>query len=353
MKKSLPRATADDTTAAESAGTVAICVPTYNQSQFLRDAIGSCFAQTYRDEQGNAPQVWVGDDASTDETATVLAELQREYPALRVHRQPRNLGIVGNNNWLLSQPQTEFICRLDSDDVLCPNYIAFMVELLRQNARAGYGHAAIEQIDERGAPMRLRLLNRATGYQSADEALRAAASGYRVAANICTFRRAALHEGGFYQAGMKFCEDWNLSVRLADRGWGNVYSDQVLAKYRVWEDASQVRPRRKLSEVEGFLWVFERELQPAWTRRGWDAAPLRKARRAIALSHGSVLDSPLFCARDRGELKRLLKRLGDSSRLRLQTFLLRCGLGGLVRAQRGAAGSARDFAKKMRRTVKK
>ena len=327
------------------AGTVAICIPTYNQSQFLRDSVGSCFAQTYRDAQGNAPQVWVGDDASVDETARVLAELQRAYPALRVHRQAHNLGIVGNNNWLLSQPQTEFICRLDSDDVLCPDYIAVMVELLRQNARAGYAHAAIEQIDEGGAPMRLRLLNRAGGFQSADEALRAAASGYRVAANICTFRRAALHEGGFYQAGMKFCEDWNLSVRLADRGWGNVYSDQVLAKYRVWEDAKQVRPRRKLAEVAGFLWVFERELQPAWRRRGWNVAPLCKSRRAIALSHASVLDSPLFTPAQRQKLSRLLRQLGDSPRLRVRLRALRAGYGPLLRWQMSAKDAARDRAK--------
>lgn len=326
-------------------GTVALCIPTCNQAAFLADAVRSCFAQNYRDAGGDAPEVWVSDDASSDQTARVLDELKREFPSLRAHTHPHNLGIVGNNNWLLAQPDTEFVARLDSDDVLCPDYLARLIELLQAYPAAAYGHAAIEQINGRGEPMRLRLLARATGLQGADEALRAAAQGYRVAANICTFRRAALHEAGFYQSGMRFCEDWDLSVRLADAEWGNVYCEQVLAQYRVWEDADQVRPRRKLDEVEGCIRVFEEALAPAWARRGWDQSELRAQRRALALAHASVLDAPLFQSAERQKLVRLMRELGDSPPLRLRLRLMRMGYGPILRARRNAELALRDRAK--------
>lgn len=326
-------------------GAVAICIPTYNQALFLEAAVRSCFAQTYRDSSGAPPQVWVGDDASTDETAQVLDALQREFPTLRAHRQAQNLGIVGNNNWLLAQPEAEFIMRLDSDDLLCPDYTTVLVALLQAHPDAGYAHAAIEQINEEGQPMRLRKLNRATGFQSADDALRAAASGYRVAANLCTFRRNSLHQADFYQRGLKFCEDWDLSVRLADAGWGNVYCEQILGQYRVWEDSDQVRPRRKLDEVEGIIRVFEEALTPAFARRQWDTSPLDVQRRAQALIHASVLDSPLFEPAQRQRLARLLRALGDSPRLRVRMRLMRAGYGPLLRWQVGVKNAARDRVK--------
>ena len=94
--------------------TVAICIPTYNQSAYLSAAVRSACAQTHPAE------VWVGDDCSTDDTPRVLAELEREFPQLRVNVQPHNLGITLNNNALLRLPQTEFIARLDSDDLMAP-----------------------------------------------------------------------------------------------------------------------------------------------------------------------------------------------------------------------------------------
>ena len=166
-----------------------------------------------------------------------------------------------------------------------------------------------------------------------------------MAANICLFRRAALEAVEFYRPAVLYSQDWDLAVRLADAGWGNVYCDEVLASYRVWEDAGKVRPKRQMIEVGDCLRIYEGSVMPAFARRNWDDAPVWKARRATALSHGTVIDNPLFSTREQRDLLSLVQRLGNSNLLRVQTRLLKCGLGPVVRAQRKCVVASKDIAK--------
>ena len=328
---------------------VALCIPTYNQAPYLAQAVASACAQTYRDRSGQPCQVWISDDASTDDTPQVVAQLQGDFPDIRAFRQPHNLGMSGNPRWVIRQPQTDYLVKLDSDDALHPDYVAELVLQLEAHPDAGYGHCAVEQIDQSGRVTRVRQLARPGGFVGADESLRAAAQGYRVAANICMFRRAALEQVDFYKTDMAFCDDWDLSVRLADAGWGNVYGARVLAQYRVWEDADQVRPRRKLDEVEGCLRVFDESLWPAWARRGWNEGELTRQRRALALRHASVLDAPIWAPAERQKLAQRLRALGDSPQLRLRMRLMRMGYGPLLRARHRLEVAARDRVKALLR----
>lgn len=304
------------------ASQVAICIPTYNQAQHLSDSVGSACQQTYPNVE-----VWVSNDASTDNTPAVMANLCGRFPQIRYHRHPYNLGIAANNNWLLSQPKTEFIVRLDSDDLLSPRYVEKLLGLLSDYPKAGYAHAAVQEIDEHGRPTRVRQLGGRDQSQNAEDALQTSISGYRVAANICMFRSVMLHQLGFYRTGMNFCEDWDLSIRIADADWGNVYIPEVLASYRFWPDANQVRFKRKEAELRGMIQLYEQSLHPAFERRGWDTKIIHHQRCQLAVNHATVLDSPLFTAAEQATIVELLRKLGDSPALQRRLKLLNWGFG--------------------------
>lgn len=306
----------------------AICIPTYNQSQYLLDSVGSACQQMYLNTE-----VWVSDDASSDQTPEVVSELCKKYPALLTFRQPQNLGMSGNPRWILRQPKTKYIAKLDSDDLLLPNYLKVLIPLLEKFPQAGYAHAAVQQIDQNGEVTRIRRLARATGFQSADVSLRSLVSGYRVAANICLFRREALESVGFLKPDMNFCDDWDLAVRIADANWGNVYADEVLASYRVWSDAGQIRPKRKADELRGCTRVFTESLAPAFERRGWDTKVIHHQRCQMSLNHSIALDSPLFTDVEQATIVELLQELGDSPKLQRRLKLLHWGFGPYFRWQ--------------------
>lgn len=288
-----------------------VCIPTYNQSRYLREAVISVAEQT-------APvRLLVSNDASTDDTVQVVEELQRQYRFEAVHHKA-NLGISANLQWMLRQPKTPLIMRLDSDDVLHPEYIRELSELLARFPKAGYAHCAIEEIDGEDVRLGERRLARLQEYQDSTASLRASIKGYQVAANILMFRREALEsvDFGAGSANVNFVEDYDLSIRLADAGWGNVYSGKILASYRMWSGSSRPVAGRKLTEVQGLSQIFAGSLTTAFTRRAWSLTPLKRRRVELAILHSEILDRAEFAPGQRDEMTRALLQLGDSPRLR-------------------------------------
>jgi len=159
------------------------------------------------------------------------------------------------------------------------------------------------------------------------------------------FRREVLEQMNFYRAEVVYTQDWDLAVRIADAGWGNVYCDQVLASYRFWEDAANIRPKRKYDEIEGCVQIFDDSLQPAFRKRGWPVAPLNKSRKNMALSYATALDAPYFSPDERKSLIQVLKSLGNSPQLSLQIKMSQLGLGFIVRQKYRLRLAARDGAK--------
>jgi glycosyltransferase involved in cell wall biosynthesis len=302
---------------------VAICIPAYNQARYLRRAVESAWAQEY----GGPLEVWVADDASTDETGEVVDALEREDERLRAIRQPRNLGLAGNVSSLMRSPRTEYLVRLDCDDELEPAFVPRLIELMVGNPDAGYGHSGVVELDRDGRIGERRQLARSTGFQPADEALRASLSGYRTVANILIFRRQAMERLDFYDGRPESAEDYDLAVRMADAGYGNVYVDEPLARYRVWEDEGGARSRRKALQLEGYLRIFSESMEPAWERRGWDTGQVRRQRQWLAVHHCAHCFGSQYSAEERRRLIGLLRELGDGPRLRLRIRLCEAGLG--------------------------
>jgi GT2 family glycosyltransferase len=316
---------------------VAICIPTYNQAPYLERSVRSALAQTLPCE------VWVSDDASTDETAEMMARLLAEFPQIKYFRHQKNLGLPGNPRWLTQQPLAEYIVRLDSDDELLPGYVEKLLNALVTHPTAGYAHAAIQEVDGHGRKKKLRFLARHSGFQNSEDSLRASVSGYRVAANVCLFRRAALVQVDFFRPAAQYCDDWDLSVRLADAGWGNVYVNEVLASYRVWDTPARIR--RKLAEVEGCRRLIEDSLMPAFARREWSLAPIMKARHQFALGHAVCLRLSQFSEAERDDLKLALRRLDDSPALRWKFRWIRTPLAGLFQLPSVLKNAARAWCK--------
>jgi len=301
---------------------VTVCIPTYNQAAYLRLAVASALSQDYPDVR-----VIVSDDASTDDTAQVLVELCAGDSRVRAISQPRNLGIAGNTDAVLRAAQTEYVARLDSDDLLHPAYLRTLVSGLERHRQAGYAHASAQEIDQAGQPTRLRLLRRNSGFQSGDEALRAAASGYRVAANILLFRRTSLEQLGYTCGRPNYLEDYDLSVSMAAAGFGNYYSDSILCSYRVWTDIIGVRARRKLMELEGFRHVYEKTLKPFFLAKGWSLKPLVEARRRLARRQAVSAYDPRYSLDEKASIRAALIGLGESPSLHLFLSIARFSLG--------------------------
>lgn len=321
---------------------ITICIPTYNQQDYVAATIMSAASQEPRPHE-----IIVSNDCSTDGTGAILDDLAKKIDTLRVIHQPENLGIGSNVSACLKMAKSDYIVRLDSDDLLLPGYIAELSGALDRYPNAGYAHGKVKEIDENGEENRLRTLFRKEGYQNNEQTLREAIQGYRVAANILMFRREALVKAGYVNEQMLFAEDYYLNVSIADAGFGNVYVPKVLAAYRVWSDSGNQRNRRKKIEIDGLTTVFRERIIPAYQRRGWKMNEITAQQAAQARRHASCLGWRIFTEAEKDDIENALLALSDDTSVRLAIKAYRNGLGFVYEIRRNLLQAVKAGVKKI------
>lgn len=103
---------------------VSILVPVYNVAPYLRQALDSILAQTFRDFE-----LILINDGSTDGSGAIIDEYrQRDTRIVAVHKE--NEGVARTLNLGLSMARGEYIRRFDSDDTCLPNALEKQVNYL-------------------------------------------------------------------------------------------------------------------------------------------------------------------------------------------------------------------------------
>ena len=106
---------------------VTVAIPTYNRPRFLKEAVASALAQTYRNLE-----VIIGDNAASEGVAIWSDAVAREDSRLQYQNYGRNLGMAGNWNALARAAAGDFFILLADDDRLLPNFVATLLEAARR-----------------------------------------------------------------------------------------------------------------------------------------------------------------------------------------------------------------------------
>ena len=102
-----------------SAPAVTVVMPVYNRQATVRRAIESVMQQSF----GNF-EFLIVDDASTDNTAAVIAEF--DDPRIRYLRQPKNQGACAARNRGIIEARSPLVAFLDSDDCFLPRKLGYL-----------------------------------------------------------------------------------------------------------------------------------------------------------------------------------------------------------------------------------
>jgi glycosyltransferase involved in cell wall biosynthesis len=122
---------------------VSVLMTMFNAAAYLRAAIESLLAQSYRDFE-----LIIVDDGSTDESAAVAESFAD--PRIRLVRNPANRGQNACLNQGLALVRGEFVARQDADDLSRPDRLERQVRFLEDHPGIALLGANAEEIDENG-----------------------------------------------------------------------------------------------------------------------------------------------------------------------------------------------------------
>ncbi len=126
--------------------TITVYIPSYNQVEYVKDAIESVLNQTRVPDQ-----ILIVDDASTDGSQELIRDFQSKHPDLidTVFNESRQ-GIGSVRRIAIEASTGDFITYLDGDDLYYPRKIEAEERALIDNPDAGYVYSNFHFVDEQG-----------------------------------------------------------------------------------------------------------------------------------------------------------------------------------------------------------
>ena len=212
-----------------------------------RDDVLQSHLEYYLDRADDyGAEVIVVDNASTDTTPRLLSEVESKYPAARIIRSRRNLGVAGGRNLGISSSSAPFVLSLADDALLDSETWDRAIERFVAEPTLGilaprvvHGVSGTEQ-----------------GYRgiTGDEIANFHGSGHFL-------RRDAVILAGMYDEYCTFGgEELDLSMRLLSLGYKTVFDEEIIVRHFSLERVGEVGLGRQTQWIRSYAYVLAKNL---------------------------------------------------------------------------------------------
>lgn len=217
---------------------ISICIPCYQQAQYLPEAVESALKQTYQDTE-----IIIVNDGSPDTTKEIADSYAAKHPSKVKVIHLVNKGLAAARNAGIMNMRGKYFLPLDADDILLENCVAELVRV-----------ASATDADVVAPSFQTFGLAQGTVTLMAAPTL----ADFRVANRVGYFsmiKRSVLQEVGGYSTRMdKGYEDYALWFDLLTRGKKFVTVPQPLVLYRtkadsMWHDAKNNHHVRLMEQI--------------------------------------------------------------------------------------------------------
>jgi glycosyltransferase involved in cell wall biosynthesis len=116
---------------------ISILMPNYNNAPYLKECIDSIINQTYQNFN-----VVIVDDGSTDDSINIIEEYQDQR--IKVIKKTKNSGIIDTLNIGLKAIDSQYIVRMDGDDIMHPKRLETLINYMDNHPDIGVCGSAIK-----------------------------------------------------------------------------------------------------------------------------------------------------------------------------------------------------------------
>jgi glycosyltransferase involved in cell wall biosynthesis len=267
---------------------VSIILPTFNRTRFLRLAIESAFAQTYKDWE-----IIIADDGSAEDTKGYLRGIAS--PQVRILWLPHSGNPSQVRNAAIGVADGRYLAFLDSDDIWAPSKLERQIEALSARAACRWSYTNCDLIDERGAPLANHIL---VTPQPPEGWIFEAVLRLQVGISMATVvaDRDLVREIGYFDERQRFAEWQDLCLRLAMNSEVVALSES-LCSVRIHNEHYSAD---KVGEHLGWMQLYKKMAELA-------ASPALRSYCAQVRADTSL--NVARCQGDKGEYREVLKTL--------------------------------------------
>jgi glycosyltransferase involved in cell wall biosynthesis len=257
-------------------------LPYYGDVSYMKLAVESVLAQSF-----TGWRLVVIDDGYPDpEPARWIGELSERDSRIEYVRNQTNLGANGNYRKALSLVQADYFVMMGADDVMLPNYVSSVMQLISEHPEADViqpGVAVIDKDGKRYTPLADRVKSwyapRVDSVLSGEDMARSLVRADWAYFPSIVWRTAAVSAQGF-RRGLDVVQDLALLLDISVSGGSMAVGKEIAFEYRRHASSdSSVRAYdgRRFAEERDFL----NQQAERFKKMGWNRAS-RAARSRLA-----------------------------------------------------------------------
>lgn len=209
---------------------ISVLMGIYNCAETLVEALDSLYAQTFQDFK-----IILCEDGSTDETYSVAKEYAQSHDNIILIRNERNMGLNYTLNRCLELADTEYIARMDGDDISLPERFEKEINVLNSHPEYAVVSCPMKYFDENGV---FRI-----GVTGGEPGIKSFIFGAPFCHAPAMIRTCVIKEVGGYSEDKKLIriEDYDLWMKIYAAGYiGYNLSDPL---YMMRDDRNAVKRR--------------------------------------------------------------------------------------------------------------
>lgn len=181
---------------------LSVIMSVYNGEKFISEAIESILDQTFTDFE-----FIIVDDGSTDATPKILQTFSKKDSRIKVLPQ-HNQGLTKSLNRGIGIANGTYIARMDADDVSLPNRLASEISILDSNPQIKCVGTNAIIINENGKSIKKIIAD--------ENKIQNLYKRNCLIHGSLVFKKEALQKIGGYDEHIRFAQDYDLLLRLAD-----------------------------------------------------------------------------------------------------------------------------------------
>lgn len=214
---------------------VSIIIPFYNSENYLGQTIDWALESTYPNIE-----IILIDDGSTDKSVEIAETYLNKFSNFSLYKQ-KNQGVSVARNLGISNSKGVYILPLDSDDMICKDYISEAVKVLEKNSN-------VKVVTSEG-----EFFGDKTGRRvlpDFDINLLARKNIFHVSS---MYRKSDWERIGGYCPQMLGREDWDFWISMLKDGGDVVKLPIIGYKYRIRPNSKRIRTRNLKQEINDIL----------------------------------------------------------------------------------------------------